>query len=76
MLNYFKQPKTKALIATLLTFLGVTLSMEAALWLVFNYGQQLLAIFVVITMVWFTRSIYVSYLEKYIKQKDKNDASN
>lgn len=76
MLNYFKQPKIRALISTILVVIGTTLSIEAALWLVFNYGIELIAFTVVLTMAWLSRSIYVSYLEKYNKQKQKEDASN
>jgi hypothetical protein len=76
MLNYFKQPKTKALYSTILLVLGVTLAIEGALWLVFNYGRELMAITVVLSMAWLTRSIYESFLEKYNKQNKKEDASN
>jgi len=71
MLNYFKQPKTRALISTILVVVGTTLAIESALWLVFNYGRELMAITIVLCMAWLSRSIYFSYLEKYTKQKDK-----
>jgi len=70
MLNYFKQPKTRAIISTILVVVGTTLSIEAALWLVFNYGRELMAFTVILAMAWLSRSIYFSYLEKYRKEKE------
>ena len=72
MLNYFKQPKIRALISTILVVTGAILSIEAFGWLIVHYGIEMLAIAVVLIMAWLSRSIYASYVEKYTKQKEKD----
>ena len=76
MLNYLKQPKTKALFATIATFFCIILTMELSFWVIKEYGNEILAGIVFVSMVYFLWSLYEYFLKKYKNKNTDNDASN
>ena len=76
MLNYFKQAKTKALLATIATFFCVMIGIELVYWLISNYGRQIIGGVLFVSALYFLWNLYEYFVEKYTNKNDENNASN
>ena len=73
MFDYLRKPRTRALIATFLTFTLLTLVIGGLVRLIELYPQQVFQTMFFIGMVWVLWSIYNIFLTRYSDSEESED---